>query len=437
MDTPVPAPATASPSPHPFLLRVARLLLAKAERSTTQVPVRLALDRKAAAELHEAVDADEIQLLRMQLDDLCATGWVALLLEAPRAFASFSDRKPRLELCDFEALAAWAGYTPQAQRWQQQWRAHLVAHWAAHPQEAPIDSAAVLDHLARSPLVSMEGLPLEGATRSLSTLSALCRSGQVMALREASARAFQGRSKVLDHREELLKLLGSTSGQFVEAPIQLLLAPPTDAADGGPGSFKDVLFIENLVTFEHMADVRAVAWAESLLVYAAGFRGSARRLRSRAGCRLYLRARAPEASLPAVESWLFESQEREQSDLAVAPVYFFGDLDHAGMQILASLREVFPQASAWRPGYAQLAGLLAAGGGHSPDLAAKAQQMDPGRTGCAYADDELLPLLRSQGRFIDQEAFDFGDVDGSAFTTMGCSCSTSQGMLPETPPGLN
>jgi hypothetical protein len=413
MDTPVPAPAAASPPPHPFLLSVARLLLAKAERSSAQGPVRLALDRKTAAELHDSVDADEIKLLRMQLDDLCKTGWVVLLLDAPRAFTSFSDRKPRLELCDFEALAAWAGYTPQAQRWQQQWRAHLVAHWAARPQEAPVDSAAVLAHLARSPLVSMEGLTLEEATRSLSTLSALCRSGQAMALREASARAFQGRSKVLDHREELLRLLGSTSGQFAEAPVQLLLAPPVDSADGSSGAFKDVLFIENLVTFEHMADARGAAWAGSLLVYAAGFRGSARRLRSRASCRLYLRAWAPELSLPAIESWLFESLESARGDLAVLPVYFFGDLDHSGMQILASLREVFPQAGAWRPGYSQLASLLAAGAGHPPELAAKAQQTDPGCTGCAYADDELLPLLRSQGRFIDQEVFEFGDVDGS------------------------
>lgn len=416
MDTPESSSLPDPPSPHPFLLRLARSLLAKAERSTAQGPVRLLLDRKAAPELHDAVDADQLQLLRMPLDDLCTTGWVALLLEAPRAFASFSDRKPRLELCDFDALAAWAGYTPQAQRWRQQWRAHLAAHWAANPLAAPADPTAVLDHLARSPLIPVEGLPVEEATRSLVTLTNSCRSGQAMALREASARAFQGRSKVLDHREELLKLLGATSGQFTEAPIQLLLAPPhwspTGSNDGSGSAFKDVLFIENLVTFEHMADTRASAWAGSLLVYAAGFRGSARRLRSRAGCRLYLRAPASTPSLPAIERWLFEPLEDEREGSPVVPVCFFGDLDHAGMQILASLREVFPQAGAWRPGYEQLARLLVAGAGHPPELAAKAQQTDPGCTGCMYADMELLPLLRSQGRFIDQEAFDLDDVDG-------------------------
>ncbi len=402
---------TAEPSPHPFLLRLARLLLAKAERSTAQGPLRLPLDRKNAPELHAAADADQIQLLSMQLDELCATGWTALRLEPPRTFAHFTDRKPRLELLDFDALATWAGYTPQAQRWRQQWRAHISAHWTAQPQDAPADPAAVLDHLARSPLVPLEGLSLEDATHSLVTLTALCRSGRTMALREACARAFQGRSKVLDHREELLRLLGAAQAQFTEAPIQLLLAPPAqgpaDASAGRIHAFTDVLFVENLVTFEHMADVRGPAWEDSLLVYAAGFRGSARRLRSRSGCRLYLRTPASPASLPAIEAWLFAPPQDQRS--GAPPVYFFGDLDHAGMQILASLREVFPQAGAWRTGYAHLANQLTAGGGHAPEWAAKAQQTDPGATGCRYADEELLPLLRRHGRFIDQEAVDFGD----------------------------
>lgn len=151
-----------------------------------------------------------------------------------------------------------------------------------------------------------------------------------------------------------------------------------------------------------MADVRGAAWEGSLLVYAAGFRGSARRLRTRNGCRLYLRAPASPASLPAIETWLFAPLDD------ALPVHFFGDLDYAGMQILASLREVFPQASAWRPGYAPLAQLLAAGAGHAPQWAAKAQQIDPGSTGCSYADEQLLPLLRSPGRFIDQESLDLG-----------------------------
>ncbi|MCW5255354.1 hypothetical protein D5038_02905 [Verminephrobacter aporrectodeae subsp. tuberculatae] len=382
---------------HPFLQRLAKALLQRAERSGSPARVRLPLDRKCAPELYAQTDAEQLQRWLMLLDDLCATGWVALLLNPPRDFAAFTERNPRLELRDFDALAAWAGYRPQALRWQRQWLEHLAAHWAAPGSLVPCEPQAVLDYLARSPLACVEDLPLAEATRSLDALRALCLSGRTLPLREASAQVFQGRSKVLDSREELLRLMGAAPGQFQEAPIQLLVAlPDVDRP------FGEVLFIENLVTFERMAERRAPAWAASLLVYAAGFKGSARRLRSRAGCRPYVRtptaATATTAGVQQVEEWLFADAAR--------PVRFFGDLDYAGMQILASLRDVFPHAQAWAQGYGALAGLLERGGGHLPAHAGKELQTDPGQTGCCHADAYLLPLMRRHGRFIDQEAFD-------------------------------
>ncbi|CAN5304112.1 hypothetical protein BH11PSE9_BH11PSE9_13760 [soil metagenome] len=392
--------------PHPFLQRLARALLQKAERSTGPGPVRLSLDRRQAPELYAQADAEQLQLWLMLLDDLCATGWVTMLLNPPRDFATLTDRNPRLELRDFDALAAWAGYTPQALRWQRQWLDHLAAHWAALSATpsaalsdspgslAPPDPRAVLDYLARSPLTLVEDLPLTEATHSLDVLRALCLSGRTLPLREASAQAFQGRSKVLDSREELLRLMGAAPGQFREAPIQLLVALPF-----AERPFEAVLFIENLATFERMADRRGPGWADSLLVYAAGFKGSAQRLRSREGCRLYLRTSAASADcIRQVEAWLFAD--------ASLPVHFFGDLDYAGLQILASLREMFPDAKAWVPGYAALAHILENGGGHLPTQAGKELQIDPGHTGCHHADQTLLPLMRRHGRFVDQEAFD-------------------------------
>jgi hypothetical protein len=395
--------------PHPFLQRLARALLQKAERSTSAGPTRLPLDRKGAPELYAQADAELLQLWLMLLDDLCSTGWVAMVLNPPRAFATFTDRNPRLELRDFDELAAWAGYTPQALRWQQQWRDYLAAHWAAPGSLAPSDPQAVLDYLARSPLTFVEDLPLMEATRSLDALRALCLSGRTCPLREASAQVFQGRSKLLDNRDELLRLMGAATGQFPEAPIQLLLALP-DAAQ----AFKDVLFIENLVTFERMADRRDQGWAGSLLVYAAGFKGSARRLRSRDGCTLYVRTPVPQTTvtptcMQRVEEWLLGNGSW--------PLCFFGDLDYAGMQILASLRDVFPQAQAWVPGYDVLIQVLERGGGHAPIQAGKELQTDPGQTGCAYADQQLLPRMRRHDRFVDQEAFDPDKVDGPVHTT--------------------
>lgn len=377
-----------APQLHPFLLRLAARLLAKAERGAGAGPTRLKLDRREAPELHDAVDAEAQQRHLWLLEDLCRTGWTALRLAPAREFATVADRNPQLELVDFDALAAWAGYTPQAQRWQAQWLRHLEAAWPAAQRDA------LLDYLARNPLLALQDMPLAESTRSLEVLRTACESGRCMPLREASALAFQGRSKVLDSREELLRVLGAAPGQFSDAPIQLLMqAPPR---------IDDVLFVENMVTFERMADHQTGSlWQMSLLVYAAGFRGSARRLRSRESCRVYLRASAQcAAQLLVVEDWLFGA--------TALPVYFFGDLDFAGMQILANLRAVFPGAQAWKSGYALLAAILERDGGHAPEQASKEMQSDPGSTGCVFADEQLLPLMRQQGRFVDQEAFSLG-----------------------------
>lgn len=400
------APMVDLPAPHPFLQRLATRLLAKAERSAGGSPVRLKLDRREAPELYGQIDAEQVQRWVMLLKDLCGTGWVSLILASPREFAGFADRNPQLELRDFDALAAWANYTPQAMRWQRQWLDHLAARWSEAGATTPPEPRALLDYLARNPLLALQDLPMPEATRTLEALHALCALGLELPLREASARVFQGRSKVLDNREELLRLLGAAPGQFQEAPIQLLL----DISAG----FEEALFVENLVTFERMADLRQSAWRHSLLVYAAGFKGSARRLRSQQGCSLYVRASRSSGSAPssaggeglqAVEDWVFGS-----SDL---PVRFFGDLDYAGMQILGSLREVFADAQAWIPGYGVLADAIERGGGHAPGLAAKELRADPGHTGCTYADQRLLPLMRHHGRFMDQELFSPSSYDSN------------------------
>ena len=390
------------PAPHPFLLKVATRLLAKAERSDSERAIRLRLDRSEVPELFDHVDAEALRLLELLLNDLCSTGWVRLLLAKARDFAGFVDRKPQLELVDFDALADWAGYQRLADRWNRKLVAFLSEHWEPTPATP---RHALLDYLNRSPVLALAEMSAEEATQSLSSLRSLCASGAAMPLREASARVFQGRSKVLDSREELLRLLGASSGQFWEAPIQLLVDIPP--------AFDEALFVENLLTFEQMADRRRSGWARSVLIYAAGFKGSAKRLRSRQGCRLYLRptqrgeALTLDASaargLDAMGAWLFGRSE--------LPVRFFGDLDFAGMQILASLREVFSKAEAWQSGYGELIRVLSEGGGHLPEMASKERQTDPGITGCLYADDELLPLMRQHGRFVDQEVFGCGNAD--------------------------
>ena len=86
------------------------------------------------------------------------------------------------------------------------------------------------------------------------------------------------------------------------------------------------------------------------------------------------------------------------------PVYFWGDLDFAGMGILKELRATFPNARAWELGYGVLLNRLLAGESHAPQEVRKSGQVGPGVTGCEYADAALLPALRRLGRFVDQES---------------------------------
>lgn len=377
-----------TPAPHPFLAKVATLLLQKADRSRSDAAVRLKLDRSAVPEMYAATDGDAIRLYWMLLEELAASGWVRLHLATAREFQSLLERKPALELLDFQALADWARYESRHAAWDRRFLAFLRGEQS---DALGPDKPQLLEYLGRSPLWALEEIEFAEALACLSELRERCLSTRTMPVRELSALVFQGRSKVLDSRQELLRLLGAGDEQFTEVPIQLLVAAPE--------SFDHVLFVENAVTFERMADLRQECWARALLVFAAGFRGSARRMRSSRGSRLYLRSdgRARPGDQDVIEAWLYRHAE--------LPVYFFGDLDFSGLQILGSLREGFPGAQAWRPGYQALAALLEQGKGHSPSWADKEGQTEPPPCGCPYSDETLLPLLLKSRKFIDQEAW--------------------------------
>ena len=71
------------------------------------------------------VDAEALRLFELLLNDLCSTSWVRLLRAKARDFAGVVNRKPQLELDEFDALADWAGYQRQADRWIRRLVAYL------------------------------------------------------------------------------------------------------------------------------------------------------------------------------------------------------------------------------------------------------------------------------------------------------------------------
>ena len=381
---------------HPLQLRLAHALLRKAERSEGGRTVSLALDATVLPELHAASSPEALAHLELLLDGLCATGWARLKADKARAFQTLADRRPTLLLIHAEALAEWSGFEPASPRWSR------VMVQALREQPALLavpDAPALLDYLLRNPLPALEGLGPGECAAVLNALAAELAGGRAATaattsyLRELSARHFRGHSKVLDAREELLRLLGAYEGRFLEAPIQLLVDLPL----GWTG--EEVLFIENAVSFERMAALRQPAWARAALLYSAGFRAGARRLRERTGSSLYWRGRVSDADAQRFEAWLY-------GEVGESPVGFYGDLDFAGLAILAQLRACFPACGAWRPGYEALLARLESG--HAPDEAGKERQLDPDVTGCPFADEVLLPALRNEGLCVDQECWPGG-----------------------------
>lgn len=384
------------PPSHPVLLRLAHALLRKAERSQGGRTVSLKLDAEVLPELHQADSPAVLEHLALLLDQLAQTGWVALRLDKARAFQTLADRQPTLVLQDAVALSAWSGFTPTPPRWSRQ-----LVEALREPGVLQVPNvAALLDYLLRNPLPWFEFRPPAECAATLNALAVACESGQSLYLRELSARHFRGHSKVLDAREELLRLLGAADGQFLEAPIQLLVSLPERRDAERP--FDEVLFVENLVSFERMTRHRQLAWAQAALVFASGFKGTARRLRARPGSSVYWQGLADPDAADAWTRWLYDGPA---SDLATLPVRFYGDLDFAGLQILAQLRQSFPSCQAWESGYTALLAMLEAGQGHAPAMAGKEGQGDPGMTGCGFADERLLPALRRSGRCVDQECW--------------------------------
>ncbi|MBM5571097.1 hypothetical protein GM173_05820 [Deefgea chitinilytica] len=211
-------------------------------------------------------------------------------------------------------------------------------------------------------------------------------------LREVSARLFWGLSKVLDGRQQLVAaILQVDDCPFPEMPIQLLVFLPSE-------DFTGVLFVENSATYEQATRSGAEHYSNLALIFASGFRGSARRLRSASGASVYFAGHGSldEKQRNKFQAWLW----REEFKL---PCWFWGDLDYAGMRILAALRKVFDETSAWEPGYRIMLERLLAGQGHTPESGAKTGQLIIEATGCAYADLELIPAMVLTGKFVDQE----------------------------------
>lgn len=338
------------------------------------------LDAKSFPALYKATLEEERERLWGQVKQLVAWGWLELKLDKLKPGQAEYESNPRVTIKNEEKLRLVTGRLERARSAGELWR---EAVYGLPGLDTPLKEA-----ISRMRL-EVPGRTADAVAKQLALLPTMV--SEPLLLREVSARLFWGLSKVLDGRQQLVAtMLQAEECPFPEMPVQLQVFLP----DGG---FTGVLLIENLATFEQATRAGASRYENLALVFVAGFKGSARRLRSATGASVYF---ASHGSVDAKYVNKFLVWLRAGASM---PCWFWGDLDYAGMRILAALRETFNDITAWEPGYAPMLELLLSEQGHPPESAFKSGQQAIATTGCSYADLKLIPAMVQTGDFVDQE----------------------------------
>lgn len=330
--------------------------------------------------LYEAERESEKEQYWEHVTEMARWGWLTVKPETALRSRSGYANSPRVTVVNEPAVRAAIGRSERVKSAPERW--HEAVYAGLHASDAV--KSAVSGYC-----IDMVDRTMAEVVDRLNHLPRL--ADKPMLLREVSSQLFWGMSKVLDKRQGMVAALLETDDcPFPESPVQLQIYLP-------PNGYRAVLFIENLMSFERAARSASAAFEALALVYASGFKSSAQRLRSPDGCSLYYSAKGGISRdfTDSFETWLFGKQSK--------PAYFWGDLDWAGMRILAAMRATFPDIEAWEAGYSVMLNALREGYGHSPEAADKQGQKAIGAVGCSYADRTLLPVLTAEGRFVDQE----------------------------------
>lgn len=218
-------------------------------------------------------------------------------------------------------------------------------------------------------------------------------------LRALSAKCFWADSKFLDTREDLLRRLLPNADRYLIT--RALLIHVAMAA-----TTRQVLFVENQDTFIQLvaAQSKSPLLNNMTLINSAGFRGASSRIRQPVATHFSHVQPYDDVHFQAFQRWWLN-----KGNTAI-PCYFWGDLDYSGMAILAALGQSFTNITAWQPGYRAMLSCHSKGLCHSAEASGKERQRDPGQSHCAYANDVLLPLLRTTQCFVDQEVVAMGDL---------------------------
>jgi hypothetical protein len=330
--------------------------------------------------------------------DAAADQTWGLILELARR-GVLAIRKAAGSLYDVDWQGAKVTFAPEVEETLRVWLRRDWNEPAAMVWRRAIERHAPKFHDAGAALLSQRiAIENRSADDIVAALAAAAGIRVPMTLRQLSATVFWGDSKILDERGELIAAL---------LPHLKILDRVLVIAVHLPELCNGVLFIENQDTYTAAAAGTPTEALEFALVYVAGFRGTAARVRNRLGSLLHYAGPGLRELASHFDAWWYDG------GAAFGPAWFWGDLDFAGMQILKSLRSRFENLEAWPVGYEPLRVQMQAGGGHGLLTDDSKGQVDPVLTGCAYADSVLLPAIRRHGR-RDQESRQINPVGVSA-----------------------
>jgi hypothetical protein len=245
--------------------------------------------------------------------------------------------------------------------------------------------------LALSDPIRVEGIGADEILNGFHQLAHEIKQSQT--LRNLSAKCFWGDSKFLEQYEDLVRDLFPNASQNIETRRLMV-----DAFL--PEYMTKVLFVENQDSYLMMQKLilEQPRYSDIALVYCQGFSLTNAKLRKKGNAVFSYLSGSDKSQRENFEQWWFK---QSQSDF---PCFFWGDLDYAAMQLLKTLRLSFENMSAWPIAYKlMLEAVTHRNCGHKMKYGSKAGQKDPEETGCDYADLELLPCIRVQRKFLDQE----------------------------------
>lgn len=252
-----------------------------------------------------------------------------------------------------------------------------------------------LKHLVRQlghhPKYSDEEL-LAGFVRVDEMLVELRAQQSSLGLRTLSAICFWGHAKFLDaYRMALQSALGDDSQliQLRTIMISVYIAEQPKAA----------LFIENFESFRSVVNAVETSPLNKHLhvIYSAGYRTCSEFIRDAQHTQTVHFNSCSMASHRQFKNWWFTPHDHSLSS------FFWGDLDFEAMGIVKGLRRRFDNTRSWTSAYQSMLSKIDQGAGHAIAGTEKVNQRDPLNTGCDFADTIILPFIRSQNRFCDQE----------------------------------